>query len=259
MTTFPGMVRAPIASVLISLVTFCCQGETISLQPVADTTLFEIAPDNNLGGASFLNAGTSGNGSRNRALVRFDLSGIPGGALINSASLSMDVVHQPSTGGEISFFDLRRVLQPWGEGVQEPDDPGSPGLGAPAAPGEATWNDRFAPGTMWATPGGQEGIDFSATVSASALVQGIGDPVLFESSPELLADIRAWMNQPAQNFGWMLMTESEATQKTARRFDSRESGFGPTLLIEFTPVPEPSSIALVGISLLFAGILRRPG
>ena len=258
MTKVSGMIRLSLAGLMISLVTFCCRGETISLQPVADTTLIETAPDNNLGGVAFVNAGTAGNGSRNRALIRFDLSGIPAGALISSASLSMDIVHQPSTGGEISMFDLRRVLQDWGEGVQQPADPGSPGLGAPAAPGEATWNNRFAPGTAWSAPGGQEGIDYSATISGSALVQGVGDTVLFESNAELLADIRAWLNQPAQNFGWVLMTESESLQKTARRFASRESGFGPTLVIEFTPVPEPSSIVLVGISLVFfAGIFRR--
>jgi hypothetical protein len=253
-----GVIWRASTSLLIALGTFWCHGETISLQPVADTTLFEIAPDNNMGGTDFFNAGTSGNGSRNRALVQFDLTGIPAGAVINSATLSMDIVHQPSTGMQISFFDLHRVLQSWGEGVQQPADPGSRGLGAPAGPGEATWNSRFAPNTTWLAPGGQEGTDFSATISATALVQGVGDPVLFESSPELIADIRAWIDQPAQNFGWMLVTEAEATQKTARGFASRESGFGPTLLVEFTPVPEPSSIALVGVSLLlFARIFPR--
>jgi hypothetical protein len=253
---------SPLQSIaIIALSSFalvCSHAETISLQPVADTTLLEVAPDNNLGGADFLNAGTSGNGSRNRALMRFDLSSIPAGSLITSATLSMDVVHQPSTGMAVSFFDLHRVLQPWGEGVQVPADPNSPGLGSPAAPGEATWNSRFAGSATWTVPGGQEGVDFSATASGTAFVQGLGDPVAFESTSELIADIRAWMDQPSQNFGWMLMTESENIQKTARGFASRESGFGPTLLIEFAPVPEPSAFALVGISLLlFAGFLRR--
>src|SRR5213075_1038028 len=54
--------------------------ETVSLQPIADTTLFQVAPGNNLGGAGFFNAGTAGNGNRNRALLRFDFSGsIPTG------------------------------------------------------------------------------------------------------------------------------------------------------------------------------------
>jgi hypothetical protein len=236
----------------------CSQAATVSLQPVADTTLFEIAPGNNLGGADFFNAGTSGNGSRNRALLRFDVSSIPAGSLITGATLNMDIVRQPSTGMEISFFDLRRVLQPWGEGAQVPADANSPGLGAPAAPGEATWNERFAGTTAWNVPGGEEGSDYSATVSATAFVQGLGDPVTFESTSELIADIRAWINQPSENLGWLLMTESEGMPKTARGFASRESGFGPTLLVEFTPVPEPSGIALAGLSFLaWAAWLRR--
>ena len=244
-----------IAAILCHLVQ--AGAETISLQPVADTTLFQIAPNNNLGGAGFFNAGTAGNGNRNRALLRFDISGsIPAGSIITSASVSMDVVRQPSSGMEISFFDLMRVLQPWGEGTRVPAEPASPGLGAPAGPGEATWNSRFAPGVPWSVPGGQAGVDFAASASGAALVQGIGDGVVFESTSEMVADIRAWLNQPTQNFGWMLMTESESTHKTARSFASRESGFGPTLTIDFTPVPEPSTIALVGISLLLA-FLRR--
>jgi hypothetical protein len=234
------------------------RAETVSLQPIADTTLFQVAPGNNLGGASFLNAGTAGNGNRNRALLCFNLSGsIPAGSTVTSATLSMDVVRQPSAGLGISFFDLRRVFQPWGEGAQVPADPNSPGLGAPAAPGEATWNSRFAGGAPWSVPGGQAGVDFSTNTSATALVQGVGESVVFESTAQLAADIRAWLDQPAQNFGWMLMTEAEDVQKTARGFASRESGFGPTLTVEFTSVPEPSTIALVGISLFFFAAFSR--
>lgn len=248
-----------LSAVFILSTIACSRAETVSLQPVADTSLFEVAPANNLGGALFLNAGTAGNGNRNRALLRFDVNGsIPAGSIITGATLTMDIVRQPSTGMEISFFDLRRVLQPWGEGVQVPADLNSPGLGAPAQIGEVSWNSRFAPGVPWSVPGGQQGPDFSANVSGTALVQGLGEQVLFESTAELVADIRAWLSQPAQNFGWMLMTEAESLQKTARSFASRESGFGPTLTVEFTTVPEPSTIALVGISLFFlGGVFRR--
>ena len=143
--------------------------DVISLQSLADTTLFEVAPSNNLGGALFFNAGTAGNGNRNRALFLFDLGSVlPAGAVITEASLILDIVRQPSSGGNVSLFDLRRVLQPWGEGAQVPESGESPGLGSPAAPGEATWNARFAPGQLWSVPGGQAGFDYSSNVTASA-------------------------------------------------------------------------------------------
>src|SRR2546425_1067939 len=71
--------------------------DTLTLQPVADTTLIAIAPDNNLGGAGYFNAGTAGNGYVNRALLRFDLTIIPSGSQILGVSLTMDVVREPET------------------------------------------------------------------------------------------------------------------------------------------------------------------
>jgi hypothetical protein len=236
------------------------RAEVVSLQPIADTMLFEVAPENNLGGAVFFNVGTAGNGNRNRGLLLFDLgSVIPSGSLITEVTLTFDIVRQPRDNPATSLMDIHRALQPWGEGVQVPENPDSPGLGAPAMPGEATWFSRFAPGTNWTLPGGQAGVDYSADSSASALVQSVGDTVLFESTGGLVADVQFWLDQPGANFGWMLLTQDEALERSARSFASRESGFGPTLTITFTPVPEPSTVSLVGISLLcLAGfILRR--
>jgi len=235
-------------------------GDTLTLQSVADTTLFSIGPDNNLGGAGFFNAGTAGNGYLNRALLRFDLTIIPSGSQIIGVSLSMDVVREPASDRQNSLFSLRRVFVPWGEGIQVPAEPTSPGLGSLAVLGEATWNHRFAGGAPWDMPGGRAGTDFSTVLSSTAFVYGIGDPVQFETTPELIADLQHWVDNPGANFGWLMMTESEDVRRTARSFASRESGFGPTLTVEFTPVPEPSSLALLGLS---AGVMgwvlgRRP-
>jgi hypothetical protein len=242
----------PLAFAISSVVlaTFSTRAETISLLPIADTTLIETAPDNNLSGATFFNAGTAGNGKRNRGLILFDVSSaIPAGSTITSAELTLDIVRQPASGRQNSAFSLRRMFQSWGEGTQVPVDPNSPGQGAPAKPGEATWSFRTVGGEAWPQPGGQSGVSFSTTISSTAFVTGLGEQVQFTSTPQLVADIQAWLNQPRSNFGWMLMTESEAVGKTARSFASRESDFGPTLTIEFTPatVPEPSIIALVSL------------
>lgn len=235
------------------------RADVVSLQPTADTTLFEVASGNNLGGADFFNAGTAGNSYRNRALLLFDLGSVlPEGAIITEVTLTMEIVRQPRDNAATSFMDIRRVLQPWGEGVQVPEVLESPGLGAPAAPGEATWISSFHGATNWGADGGQEGVDYSSSVSGTALVQGVGDTVLYESTGGLVDDVQFWLNNPGANFGWMLMTQDELLERTARSFASRESGFGPTLTITFTPVPEPSTLALVGISLVcFAGIIRR--
>src|SRR5436190_525904 len=142
--------------------------DTVALPSEADTTLIETAPDNNLGGADFFNAGTAGNGNRNRALLLFNpVELIPAGAVITSAQLSLTVVRQPNSGLQNSTFSLRRVFQSWNEGAQNWGEQG-PGQGLPAEMGEATWNHRFSGGTLWSQPGGQAGVDFSTTLSSTA-------------------------------------------------------------------------------------------
>jgi hypothetical protein len=235
--------------------------DEVVLTPVADATMIERAPDNSSGGARFFNAGTTQAGTRNRALLQFDLtSQIPANATITSATLELRVVREPSCGFEASAFGLYRVLRPWGEGVNVPtDNPG--GLGAPALPNDATWNSPFA-GTSqsWAAPGGASGIDYSLTLSSSAILYGVGEsPYQFESTLDTAADLQLWLNHPGTNFGWMLISQSEDTPFTARRFASREDPFGggPTLTVDFEIVPEPSALAFWGLGLIGLALVRR--
>ncbi|MBK8000159.1 MAG: DNRLRE domain-containing protein [Verrucomicrobia bacterium] len=235
------------------------RADVITLNPSADTTLIQVDPNANLGGADFFNAGTPGNGNRNRALMVFSLSEfIPAGATINNVSLVLDIVRQPAVDIAPALFSLRRVQTSWSEGDKVPIEEGSPGLGAPATEGDATWLYRSVGGEAWSAPGGRAGVDFSGTPSSTAFVYGIGDPVQFESTPLLTADVQFWLDNPSSNFGWMLMTETEEVRKSARSFASREdANGGPMLIIDFTPVPEPGTITLAGLLGLGLLVARR--
>ncbi len=228
--------------------------------PIADTSLIQIEPDRNHGGAPFFNAGTTRTGWRNRALIRFDLTEIlPAGAIITSADLVLEPVRRPIIGAVSSSFALHRVLRAWAEGDKifegTLDEPISPGLGLPASPNEATWNDRFAFNGGWSAPGGMAGVDFSGLISATA--GSDGSPVVFSSTPELVADLQHWANQPAANFGWLLMSQSEEVWGTARGLASRESEFPPQLVVTFTVVPEPGSLVLWCLGLGVAAVWSR--
>ena len=258
----PRLSTSILALLLACLASENLPGDTIVLHPVADTTLIEVAPDASLGGADFFNAGTAGNGNRNRALLQFSLTdSMPAGSIINDVTLSLDVVRQPSVDLQPAAFGVHRVFTSWGEGDKVPADPGSPGQGAPATAGEATWLFRFFDSTPWAAPGGRPGVDFAPGVSSTTFVYGTGDPVVFESTAELAADAQLWLDQPAFNHGWMLMTEDESVRKSARAFASRENaGGGPSLTVDFTPVPEPAPLAIWFLGLLMlAWVLRRKG
>ena len=69
-----------------------------------------------------------------------------------------------------------------------------------------------------------------------------------------------WIDSPLTNYGWILIG-NEAGSGNARQFGSSEnlaSGLRPLLTLNVTPVPEPSSFALVGVGLLLVVIgLRR--
>jgi hypothetical protein len=240
------------AGILLAAVLVFCSplhGAVITLNPVADTMLMQAATGNNAGGTTWMNAGTANNGLNNRALVRFDPAGtLPANAQITFASLTLEVTRQPAANPVDSTFAISRVLQSWGEG-NKVSSGSSPGLGQVATSGEATWNDRFALTSQpWSSPGGTFGPDFSTTISSEVMVLGTGDsPYTIPSTGQMIADVQSWYDQPANNHGWVIFSESEGTRGTARSFGSRESGFAPALNLSYTIVPEPS-ILMIGIS-----------
>jgi hypothetical protein len=210
--------------------------------PVADTSLFESNPPNNLGGLNNFPAGTTASGERSRALLKFEVSSsVPVGASITQVNLIVVVVKAPAQGVNSNFV-LHRLLQDWGEGGK-----GGPSGGMPASVGEATWLSRFHPATLWTVPGGQAGTDYAEAPSSVAFVSGL-DLYEFTSSAGMIADVQSWVDDPGSNFGWMLKTESEGDNATARRFASRENLFGdaPQLVVKYTMAPRIRHVAISG-------------
>lgn len=210
------------------------RADTVTLTPSADTSISSGFPNNNLGASgpndnALASGGVARGGDRFRMLVKFDFSGmIPPGATINSVKLTLRVRKLPP-GGVASRFELHRMLKPWTEGR------GTGPTGSAAAAGEPTWRNQAHPSTPWSAPGAAAPGDFVAEVSAAQTMNTIGK-YDFNSTPTLVADVQQWVNDPATNFGWILISAAENTARTARRIDSRESGANaPTLVVEFTP------------------------
>jgi hypothetical protein len=160
--------------------------------------------------------------------VRFDLSAIPAGSTVSSASLSLNMSRAVSGPNELR---VHRLTSSWGESTS--DGLGNEGSGDNADPGDATWSRRFHPGTLWTTPGG----DYVATQSASQTVGAVGTYTW--TSAALTADVQGFVDDPGQNFGWILIgVEIGAT--TTKRFDAREHPIEanrPALVVDFTPPP----------------------
>jgi hypothetical protein len=201
------------------------QGTTISLITSKDNTLYQSAAGNISNGAGpHFFAGMTSGGTIHRGLLGFDLSLVPSGSTMNTASLTLNMSKSLTGSGTIT---LQRVLADWGEGASNSGDPG--GGGAFATPGDATWLNTFYNSGTWSTPGG----DFDSTTSASAGI--VGGLNIVSSTPQLVADLQGWMSAPSTNFGWIVRGD-ETTLGSSLRFDTRESGPGtsPRLTIDFT-------------------------
>src|SRR6266566_4558875 len=200
--------------------------------PSKDNTLYEFDPaegDHSNGAGFHFFAGENGMGELRRGVLAFDIAGsIPPGSTITAVSLSLNMSMTPA--GAITV-ELHKLLADWGEGTSHA--PMGEGDGAPATPNDATWRHRFFDTIFWTTQGG----DFSATVSASQSVGAVGEYTW--SSAQMVADVQSWLDNPANNFGWLVLGD-ETTIATAKRFDTRESTNPPVLSIEYTSAPTPT-------------------
>jgi hypothetical protein len=233
---------------VLALAVMSVRAASIGLRPVADTTLQSAYPTSNFGGGTTMTAGGRRFGGQTRALILFDIAdSLPAGAIINSVSFDVTVVRSP-IGVMPSTFDLNRLTASWGEGTGQ--DQGGSLAGANAA----TWNNRFGTsGSPWISPGG----DFSPTASSSTLITGVGTFV-FSSTPSLVADVQSWLDHPANNFGWIMLSESELTPVTIERFGSHEDkATAPSLQIQYSVVPEPASGALIALGVCLLPWWRR--
>jgi hypothetical protein len=181
-----------------------------------------------------------------RSVIRFDVAGnVPAGATIDSAALSLFA----TTNNQTSHFtyDMFRVFVPWGEGIGV----GLP-TGQPAAAGDATWNSNRHNVSLWGVPGGASGTDYAAFPSSSQLIAASG-PYSF---PNLAADVQSMLDSPATNHGWMLISSVQGELMSTRQFETRETtaGHPPMLTIQYTPIPEPSTLAL-GITVTLIGVI----
>ena len=224
-----------VATALGSLGGGLASAGTVNINPSKDNTLYEYNPDvgdlSNALGMHFFAGKTAMNALR-RGVLAFDIAGnIPPGSTITAVSLSANMSRTPTN--TAYAMELHKLLADWGEGTSHA--PGQEGGGAPATPNDATWRHRFFDTIFWSTQGG----DFSATVSASQMVGGVGQYMW--SSAQMVVDVQGWLDNPASNFGWLLLG-NESVAGSTKRFDTRESASPPVLTIQYvraTPGPRP--------------------
>ncbi len=216
--------------------------DTVVLSPTKDNTLYESPGtlSNGAGTGMFAGRNSMATDSIRRAAMAFDIAGnIPASSTITSVSLQLR-----QTQGNSFNFDIstHRLLADWGESSSVAIfGNGGGGGGGPAVAGDATWLHTFSNTQFWTTNGG----DFEPVGSATTTVASQGF-YTWGSTPGMVADAQFWLDNSANNFGWILVG-TETQGGTAKRFATREvanSADRPQLTIDFTPPGAPGACCI---------------
>ncbi len=220
-----------------ALTTSLSLGQSVNILAQQDSSIYEEST-NASGVGQWGFSGTNNQGNERRYMIQFDVAAVvPAGATIANARLELHVAQFPPSASS-SNYGAHRLQTSWGEGSSN-----GFGQGAPASAGDATWQHTFFPGTTWTTSGG----DFTPAASASAPMNFVGMHSM--SSSGLASDVQDFLDNPANNFGWMILAAS-GSNRTARGFAAREFGVAPqrpvlvvdyTMPVTFTPFCDPAN------------------
>ena len=153
-----------------------------------------------------------------RGLLRFDLSSLPSGAVVTSATVQvrMTAASDPSAHTHL----LHRLTRAWTEGG-------------------ADWDQTGA--EFWENVGG----DYATAADASRLMTGPAT-YLFASTSGLVDTVQFWTTNGAANFGWILRSAAEDDGRNARRFATRENttpADRPQLVVGYFVPPPPVTLS----------------
>lgn len=241
------------ALLLLSFPSQTTLADTAMLGADRDNTLYEDAAGSLSNGAGMhFFAGTTQGALVRRGLIYFDIAGaIPAGSTINSVELTLNM--SMTIAGDVDVA-LHPVLADWGEaGSIAVGGNGGEGGGGTAQDGDATWLHTFSPGSFWTTPGG----DFDPAASATETV-GFSGKYTWGSTAGMVSDVQSWLDNPATNYGWLLQADEIGV--TAKRFDTHENTVGdnrPLLVVDYTVVPEPATLLVASLAMLFCLLPRR--
>lgn len=223
---------------LLILTAFCVSGhaaaDMVTLTSVKDNTLQKSTTGAKANGAGkFLFVGKTAESTSinlRRPVIQFDVSSIPAGSTVTEVYFTL-YCSKAITAGPVT---CHRCLSPWNEGTAAATCQGNnEGCGANSVNGDSTWIHRVKPGTLWSAQGG----DFVATPSDTKFVEGQDLTTTWGSTPGMVADVQAWVNNPTTNNGWLLIGEEIADGGTAKRFNTRENTIAstrPKLVVHFT-------------------------
>jgi len=166
-----------------------------------------------------------------RALIRFaDIFGngvgqVPAGSIINSATLAI-TTGPAANSASTETFEAFRILTPWSEGG-------------------VTWNSFNS--------GGVAGTEYDGTAVGTFVPNGIST----QFDIDITAAAQTWSANPATNEGILIVNSGTVQLAIFWSDDAGGAGDRPLLTIDYTAIPEPSSLLLLGLGMTGLCALRR--
>jgi hypothetical protein len=185
---------------------------TSSYAGTRDTKIRSGSPTTNYGSSTVLEADGSPDDG---VLIKWDLSAIPAGSVVSSASITLTVTNATSHTYEI--YSLKRN---WVES-------------------QATWRS-YASGLAWQVAGAQGSNDRGTTVLGSVTASATGAKTVSLNASGVAA-VQSWVNTPSSNYGIVIQDYAGASDGVD--FYSSEDGTAarrPRLTVTYTP---PSTVA----------------
>ncbi len=180
---------------------------SVALLAIKDTYLNQDKPTENYGGSMDINVNRRNGNKTQRAILKFDVSSIPAGATINSASLRL---FANRNGGASYAVDAHIVTNDWTEGI-------SNGAICSLA---ANWTNRIEAGTS-DTPWGAAGGDYNPrAVGTTTLTDNVTGWYSWTITPATVAN---WRSGSVLNHGFLMKATVENVADDRWEFDSREA------------------------------------
>jgi hypothetical protein len=181
--------------------------------------------------ANYLTNGSTFSGRSNSFLQRFDVSSIPPGSTIQSATLTTYLANAAANGRTFVDVKLSKLLpgKSWVETFQTP-----PGVDGPHYDGSVTWDNQVSfetvpPAVPWSVGGATGAADIDLATTQTFDVVGVDG-----SATTVILDIKAWVqdwvNAPTNNNGMVWWGGNSADSASGNRyflFGVKEDGEGP--------------------------------
>jgi hypothetical protein len=197
---------------------------TASLTPVADAYIDGKKTTTNFGAAASL---TVNGNPDDAALLRFDLSSIPAGSTLRSATLSLNI-----TGASTNTYEIYELKRNWSES-------------------QVTWKKANS-SANWQSAGAQGSLDRGSTVLGTIHSTAAGTSIINLTTAGVAA-VQGWINNPATNFGFVIEDYANAN-KDDLVFSSKEAAVAnrPKLQLVYDPPATTSFAATRTASALMA-------